>query len=135
MPWKNKELELKWEHFVSKLQPGQKETWTLVRSPKSKVQSRNPVPEKAVAEMVATLYDESLDAFAPLDWPHRFSVFREDYSTMQSQFANPPMGFQQVFGGWDRPYEGVEITYRSFPPDLTVNLWGYGYFPGAWLKG
>ena len=29
VPWKNKDLELKWEHFVSKLQPGQKETWTL----------------------------------------------------------------------------------------------------------
>ena len=75
--------------------------------------------------MVATLYDESLDAFAPLNWPHRFSVFREDYSTLQSQFANTPMGFQQVFGSWDRPYESVEITYRSFPPDLTANLWGY----------
>ena len=80
--------------------------------------------------MVATLYDESLDAFAPLNWPHRFSVFREDYSPMQSQFANTPMGFQQVFGNWAVPYEGVEITYRSFPPDLTVNLWGYRLFIG-----
>ena len=78
--------------------------------------------------MVATLYDESLDAFAPLNWPHRFSVFREDYSTVQSQFANTPMGFQQVFGNWAAPYETVEITYRSFPPDLTVNLWGYGFY-------
>ena len=34
VPWKNKDLDLKWEHFVSKLQPGQKETWTLeVQSP------------------------------------------------------------------------------------------------------
>ena len=89
VPWKNKDLELKWEHFVSKLQPGQKETWTLeVRSPKSEVRSA----EKAVAELVATLYDESLDAFAPLNWPHRFSVFREDYSTLQSQFANTAHG-------------------------------------------
>ena len=55
-----------------------------------------------VAEMVATLYDESLDAFAPLGWPQRFSVFREDYSTLQSQFANTPMGFQHVFGSWGR---------------------------------
>src|ERR1039457_5402324 len=52
VPWKNKELDLKWEHFVSKLQPGPKETWSLViQSPTSKVQSA----EKAVAEMVATL--------------------------------------------------------------------------------
>src|SRR5262249_23523454 len=32
VPWRNKELELRWEHFVSKLQPGQKETWTAVIS-------------------------------------------------------------------------------------------------------
>jgi hypothetical protein len=132
VPWENKDLELKWEHFVSKLQPGQKETWTLiVQGPKSKVQSLESgvrSPEKAVAEMVATLYDESLDAFAPLSWPHRFLVFREDYSTLQSQFANTPVGFQQVFGGWAQHYEGVEITYRSFPPDLTQNLWGYRFY-------
>ena len=78
--------------------------------------------------MVATLYDESLDAFAPLNWPHRFSVFREDYSTHQSQFANTPMGFQRAFGDWAAPHEPVQITYRSFPPDLTVNLWGYGFY-------
>ena len=34
VPWTNKDLKLRWEHFVSKLQPGQKETWTLVVEPK-----------------------------------------------------------------------------------------------------
>ncbi len=133
VPWKNKELDLTWEHFVSKLQPNQKETWTLeVQSPMSKVQSPKAGAtrtEKAVAEMVATLYDESLDAFAPLNWPHRFSVFpEEDYSTLQSQFANLPMTFQRVSGNWAVSYQAVEITYRSFPPDLTVNLWGYRFY-------
>jgi hypothetical protein len=132
VPWKNKDLDLKWEHFVSKLQPGQKETWTLiVQSLKSKVQSPDSKvgpTEKAVAEMVATLYDESLDAFAPLNWPGRFSVFREDYSSMQSQFGSALMGFQQVFGGWNQPYEQVVMTYRSFPADLTQNLWGYRFY-------
>ncbi len=142
VPWENKDLDLKWEHFVSKLQPSQKETWTLLISKRSDgvmqkgsngvtntpaLQHSN-TPERLAAEMVATLYDESLDAFAPLNWPHRFSVFREDYSTLQSQFANAAIIFQHVFGGWVQRYEGVEITYRSFPPDLTVNLWGYGYF-------
>jgi uncharacterized protein YfaS (alpha-2-macroglobulin family) len=142
VPWKNKDLDLKWEHFVSKLQPGQKETWTLQISKRSDgttntptLQHSNtpslhpsPTPERLVAEMVATLYDESLDAFASLNWPLRFSVFREDYSTLQSQFANAPMVFQRAFGNWTAPYEPVQITYRSFPPDLTVNLWGYGFY-------
>ena len=33
VPWTNKDLKLRWEHFVSKLQPGQKETWTWCRAP------------------------------------------------------------------------------------------------------
>jgi uncharacterized protein YfaS (alpha-2-macroglobulin family) len=149
VPWKNKDLDLKWEHFVSKLQPNQKETWTLligkrsdgvVEKASSGTTSTPPLqhsstPERLVAEMVATLYDESLDAFAPLNWPHRFSVFREDYSTLQSQFANTPMGFQRAFGNWAAPYEPVQITYRSFPPDLTVNLWGYGFYRRYGLRG
>ena len=32
VPWTNKNLTVKWEHFVSKLEPGQKETWTAVIS-------------------------------------------------------------------------------------------------------
>ena len=30
VPWNNKQLALKWEHFTSKLEPGKKETWTAV---------------------------------------------------------------------------------------------------------
>jgi len=38
------------------------------------------------------------------------------------------MQFRHLTGSWDRPYRRVEITYRSFPADLTQNLWGYRYF-------
>ena len=141
VPWRNKELDLKWEHFVSKLQPNQKETWTAeIRSPKSEVRSpkgrgelgQPSAPEKAAAEMVATLYDESLDAFAPLVWPHQFSFFREDYCTVQQeQFGNLSKPLYQVLGRWPSEYESVPITYRHFPADLTANLWGYGYFNNA----
>ncbi len=124
VPWNNKDLELTWAHFVSKLTPGQKETWTLeVRSAKSEVRKA----EKAVAELVATLYDESLDAFAPLNWPRGFDFFYEDSTTAQAQFQNFGVSFNHAFGRWDRPGIGVEITYRHFPADLTQNLWGYGF--------
>ncbi len=134
VPWDNKQLDLRWEHWVSKLQPGQKETWSLVVSPQSPVKG----VEKEVAEMVATLYDESLDAFLPHHWPGRFDIFRQDQSSLQSQFANNAQMFQPVYGQWAQPYEGVVITYRSFPRDLTVNLWGYAYFGSsarAWRAG
>ncbi len=123
VPWKNKELTLTWEHFTSKLRPGQKETWTAIVT--------GPGAEKSVAEMVAALYDESLDAFAANTWPHAFGVFREDFSTAQPQFANFASQFIQVFGQWNWGGQAVEITYRHFPPDLTDDLWGYGFFGGA----
>lgn len=128
VPWRNKELEVKWEHFVSKLQPGQKETWTAVIQ--KAVEATTNAPERVAAEFVATLYDESLDAFTPNNWLRRFNIFRQDYSTLQSQFANGPEGFQQVFGGWSRSYESVDMRYREFPPEFTVNLRGYAYFGG-----
>jgi hypothetical protein len=127
VPWKNKELTLKWEHFTSKLQPGQKETWTAIVT--------GPGAEKSVAEMVAALYDESLDAFTPQTWPRGFGVFREDYSMAQAQFMNFASQFDRVLGGWNFRQEAVEITYRHFPFDLTQNLWGYRFLARSFGRG
>jgi uncharacterized protein YfaS (alpha-2-macroglobulin family) len=138
VPWLDKELEIKWEHFVSKLEPNQKETWTAVISRRKAGGSERGDLEQKVAEMVATLYDESLDAFAPLNWPKLFDLFRHDYSTLQAQFANLSQGFQRAFGAWGSSYRTVQIRYRAFPDDLTAALWSYQYFRqrsvGAVLK-
>ncbi|MDW8302205.1 MAG: alpha-2-macroglobulin family protein [Bacteroidia bacterium] len=60
VPWDNKELTLKWSTFRNKLQPGQKEEWKLTVSGKN--------AEKVMAELLANLYDASLDLFKPNDW-------------------------------------------------------------------
>ena len=119
VPWSNKDLDLKWEHFTSKLQPGQKETWTAVIT--------GPNAQKAVAEMAATLYDESLDAFMPHAWQRRFTVFRQDYSTASATFENNAKTFQWLHGQWKQYSVSVELTYRRFPDDLVANVWGYGF--------
>jgi uncharacterized protein YfaS (alpha-2-macroglobulin family) len=127
VPWKNKELALTWEHFTSKLQPGQKETWTAVIA--------GPGVEKSVAEMVAGLYDESLDAFAAHNWQHGFEVFREDYSTAQARFLNFASQFNDVFDTWNPGGQSIVVTYRHFPFDLTENLWGYRFFRDRYAGG
>ncbi|MDP4272319.1 MAG: MG2 domain-containing protein, partial [Bacteroidota bacterium] len=57
---KSKQLSPKFSTFRSKLQPGQKEEWRVT------------IPElktnKKQAEIMATMYDASLDVFAPLNW-------------------------------------------------------------------
>jgi hypothetical protein len=122
VPWSNKKLSLRWEHFVSKLEPAQKETWTAVIS--------GPDAKRAVAEMVAALYDKSLDAYLPHNWLHGIDVFYQDYSRVNTQFENTAKQFQHMLGRWPSPYKSVQITYRALPGEITAHLWGYMYRDG-----
>src|SRR5262249_35057005 len=106
----------------SKLEPGQKVTWTaVVTGQKAK---------KHVAEMVATLYDESLDALLPHHWQQRLSVFRRDGSNLATQFENVVAGLQHIQGHWPQQYKQTDWSYRTFPHDIAGNFWGYGFFDG-----
>ncbi len=107
VPWSNKKLEIKWSHHTSKLEPGQKETWTATVS--------GPNAEKAVAEIAAALYDESLDAYLPHRWMSAFDVFRHDHSRMSSHFQNQIRGFDGLSGFWSSDMKPVDLRYRSFP--------------------
>ncbi len=128
VPWTNKQLKVAWEHFVSKLEPAQKETWTAIIT--------GPDAAKAVAEMVAALYDESLDAYLPHSWPSAFNVFRRDYSNPSSNFENMIKGLYHLHGQWPSQYKDGNLTYRSFPARLIANFWGYQFFAkGRGLAG
>ena len=139
VPWTNKDLKVKWEHFVSKLEPGQKETWTAVItgpdsagvSPLGGKPAKAGTPARAVAEMVAALYDESLDAYLPHGWPSGFGVFRQDYSQINMSFENMARYLNQIQGGWPLDQKTVDMRYRALPSSITVDLWGYGYFQGG----
>jgi len=122
VPWSNKQLEIAWERFRSRLDPAQEEQWTAV--------IRGPDAEKTVAEMVATLYDQSLDAFLPHDWMAGFDVFRRDPSSRSSNFENTLVPLQHLVGRWPRTWHSVSITYRAFPQEVIANLWGYQFFGG-----
>jgi Bacterial Alpha-2-macroglobulin MG10 domain/Alpha-2-macroglobulin family/MG2 domain len=122
VPWSNKDLTVKWERFVNKLEPGKKETFTAVIS--------GPKAQQAAAEMAATLYDASLDAYLPHHWLTKFNVFRQDHSSLNSQFENAARQLQHFRGRWNEGYQHVDARYRAFPADITVNLWGYEYLNG-----
>lgn len=60
-PIPEKKLNLSWQTFRSRLQPGQDETWTL--------RVTNPDGSPANSQVMAVLYDASLDALSsPLTW-------------------------------------------------------------------
>ena len=71
VPWTNKELSVQFARFRNKLQPGQKESWSAL--------IKGPGAEMKAIEMVAALYDQSLEAFVKHSWPS-FAFFRTDYS-------------------------------------------------------
>ncbi|MFT3879425.1 MAG: MG2 domain-containing protein [Gemmatales bacterium] len=117
VPWTNKELKVKWEHFVSKLEPGKKETWTAVLT--------GPDARKAVAEMAAACYDASLDAYLPHQWMQAISVFYQDRSYLNTQFQNYQMAMYQIAGMFPQQFLSAHFHYRQFPADITANLWRY----------
>jgi hypothetical protein len=117
VPWTNKNFDIAWERFTSKLKPGQEETWTAV--------IRGPDAKKAAAEMVATLYDKSLDAFQPHHWMSGFNIFYRDHSRIHSDFLNSVNQLRRVRGWWNPRNVHVAITYRTFPQEMIANLWGY----------
>ncbi len=82
VPYTNKMLDVTFETFRNKLLPGEKESW--------KVRIRGKQGEKVAAEMVATLYDASLDAFRANSF--NFNIYDQTYASLS---WNSTKGFDQ----------------------------------------
>ncbi len=127
VPWTNKELKLRWEHLVSKLEPGAKETWTAV--------IEGAGGEAAAAEMVATLYDASLDAFAPHSFQSLAGLLRREWMHLRPwQFSSGLRGMEQraVFSQNGGFY--LHEPFRRFIDELMLfggRGWGDGGGGGA----
>lgn len=98
VPWSNKQLQIQYSTFRDKLRPGEEEEWQIKLS--------GPNSEQIAAEMVAAMYDASLDQFAPNHW--NFSAFPTYYmdhrrwegagfNYQQSTWlSNPQQDYQQL---------------------------------------
>jgi hypothetical protein len=133
VPWKNKELALKWERFRNKLEPGTKEKWSLnILGPDAK-------PTKA--ELLAAMYDASLDAFAgPNRWAERLGYFYEEASGgIQSQFQNMSLWVNVIDSSIGSNYLATEESHRRFPLELQfqppVQLFGFSSRRGGMRGG
>jgi len=114
VPWTNKELTLRWEHLVSKLEPGATETWTAV------IEGADGAA--AAAEMVATLYDASLDAFAPHGFGTLAGLLRQEWGHQrQLQLSSGLRRLEHRAGFAGVPSVHVqEPFFRSFIDELDL---------------
>jgi hypothetical protein len=115
VPWTDRRLAIRWERFVSKLEPGRRAAWTAV------VTGRDATA--AVAEWAATLYDASLDAFRPHGWPDGFGVFRQEPPPRPMRFENSWIHLHHVGGGWPNERRNAAVTHRRFPDEWMVDGW------------
>ena len=80
-PQPDKQLKIKWNVFRNRLQPGEKETWSLNIS-------RNGKP--ATASLLATLYDASLDPIAYRPWSFQLFFNRNIFTPYWNILHNYP---------------------------------------------
>jgi uncharacterized protein YfaS (alpha-2-macroglobulin family) len=77
VPYTNKELDIRLESFRDKMQPGSQEEW--------RIKLKGKTADKLLAEMVATMYDASLDVFKENYWTADFWRNSSSYLTWFSQ--------------------------------------------------
>lgn len=122
VPYTNKELNVTFETLRNKLLPGEKETW--------KIRIRGKKGEKVATEMVATLYDASLDAFRANNFA--FDIYQTCYAALD---WSSPGGFDKTEAtlhhvSWNHSIKGYPKNYDY------LNWFGYGaYHYGRRLVG
>jgi hypothetical protein len=128
VPWTDKKLAVEWERFTRRTEPGAKEVW------RAKIMSvADPVAGPAgpqAAEMLALMYDQSLDALAAHAWPTNglMGLFRQEGGWLNLAFTNGPEGFHQIRGNFAQRYRDVpEMTFRVLRDPFGTPQGGWAF--------
>ncbi len=100
-----KTLAVKWEVFRDKLRPGQKEEWKLT--------VKTPQGTPAEAEMLALMYDASLDKI----WPYQQNLqlyYGISLPTVNWQQAYPPRNLYYYYGFNSSEWKVPVLVYDQF---------------------
>ncbi len=112
--WTNKQLKVEWMSFRDKLLPGAKEEWRL--------KITGPKKEQVAAQVLATMYDASLDHFALPEW--WMNVWGTNNDRLSWGSARP---FGEAGPQWISWMDAsVQDTARTYP-DLSVGEGGMVY--------
>ena len=122
VPYTNKQLQLKVTSFRSDLEPGSKERW--------KVTLLGPKSEKAATEILAGMYDQSLDElYAGPSWNQELYSLFFDYSEIETNIRNIDfIRFRRAEIPW---YSYLPFTFQEYKSaydytPLNYMLWDFG---------
>ena len=123
VPWTNKQLKVEWTSFRDKLLPGAKEEWRL--------RITGPKKEQVAAQVLATMYDASLDRFALPEW--WMSVWGSNRERMAWGRSLPfgAAGARQMA----RAHQAVSDSARRYPQLSSDIYLGRGSYRGAGIMG
>ncbi|MES2837321.1 MAG: alpha-2-macroglobulin family protein [Bacteroidota bacterium] len=114
VPYTNKMLDIEFETFRDKLLPGQTEEW--------KIKIKDKKGQKVAAELLASMYDASLDAFKANNW--YFNIYNSYYSqanwNTSAHFATTTATFWGQ--SWNQNYY---YNARTF---YYLNWFGYNHY-------
>lgn len=118
IPWSNKDLNISLETYREKIQPGTDQEWTIKISGNKK--------EKVSAELLASMYDASLDAYRKHEWSP-FSIFKTNYSAnIWSSSLNFQIENSRVIFTPEYQYiKNYELIYPSLQTWGLVNQYAY----------
>lgn len=106
VPWTNKQLNITFETFRDKIRPGADEEW--------KLKIAGPKGDAVAAELLTSMYDESLDAFASNDWSfwvYPYSYSRWNWSAQNSFEINRAILFEN---DWNTYVSDANHAYPAF---------------------
>ncbi|NOZ78017.1 MAG: hypothetical protein GXP48_02310 [Acidobacteria bacterium] len=122
VPWASKDLHLTLSHFSDTMRPGAHETFSVtVTGPDGKAVAEN------AAEVLALMYDASLDLFAPYPAPEIRALYprRDRLTPLEVSLASAPSLWRR--GRWHRP-----VKAPSFHGARLVALDAYGIGGMGW---
>ena len=106
VPWDNKELQIAFSTFRDKLRPGSSETWRVTVSDRAgKTLGANMV------ELLAYMYDRSLDLFGPHSPPSPLSLYPSRAHGGWSRTNLGPASLQYIYNG--------SLSHVPSPPSLS----------------
>jgi hypothetical protein len=117
VPWDDRELKIAFETFRDRLRPGASETWRVT------VKGSSPAyPLVGAAELLAYMYDRSLDLFGPHRPPSPLSLYPTRTSPVLSRVT---LGEAQTYFVESRGF-GEVPSWSPPRPDRLKSEEGYG---------